>query len=276
MKTFNLLYIGLLLFVCQNNFAQNNPYSSDNSLHRPLNNNVQQGIIPRDWNAHPFNTGFEMNKAAMGGQPSLTKNSINNNLRVSSNNNNDNVTSLPLLNYDASVQNFQTLLTWNTSHTIASNTFTVERKNSNGVWQKIGSVQSGTTTPTGMQYEFTDATPLNGTNFYRIQQNNGGDISYSGIINAEINRGNQGLLFQNYPNPIKETTTIQYQMRNSGPVKIMVYDLDGKQLAILANQNQAQGTYQVEWNGRDFPAGTYIYKIVTGNDYITQKMIKAR
>ncbi|MBK7885644.1 MAG: T9SS type A sorting domain-containing protein [Chitinophagaceae bacterium] len=256
MKAFNL-YIGLLLsfFIHKNNFAQTH-YRSENSLHRPLNNNVnnkhQSVISQQNLNIQPVNIGYEMNKTAMGGKSDLTK-SINNNLNnlaTSGKNsiNNDNVTSLPLLNYEASVQNFQTLLSWNTSHTTTNNTFTVERKTSNGVWYKIGSVQYGTTTPTGMQYEFIDATPVNGNNFYRLKQINNGIPAYSNVIQAKLNRGNvQGLLFQNYPNPFVETTVIQYQMRNTGPVKIVVYDLDGKQLAVLVNQNQAQGTYQVEW-----------------------------
>ena len=75
---------------------------------------------------------------------------------------------------------------------------------------------------------------------------------------------------QNYPNPFNPTTSINFQLPEQADVHIAVYDMMGRQIDTLVDQNMAAGTYSAEWNGRDasgnaVASGVYLYKIVAGN-----------
>ncbi|MBK6506877.1 MAG: T9SS type A sorting domain-containing protein [Ignavibacteria bacterium] len=70
-------------------------------------------------------------------------------------------------------------------------------------------------------------------------------------------------LQQNYPNPFNPKTIINYQLRITNLVKLTVYDVLGHEVAVLVNEKQAPGTYQVEFDGSGLSSGVYFYKIVT-------------
>ena len=88
---------------------------------------------------------------------------------------------------------------------------------------------------------------------------------------AEYNRA------QNYPNPFNASTEIKYTIRNAGWVTIKVYDLLGKTIATLVNENKEAGFYQVNFNaasaGGGLPSGVYFYSIKTGDFFNIKKMI---
>ena len=73
-------------------------------------------------------------------------------------------------------------------------------------------------------------------------------------------------LFQNYPNPFNPTTTIKYDIPKSSLVKIKVYDVTGKLLSELVNQQMEAGSYEINWNGSEYASGIYFYRIET-KDY---------
>lgn len=79
-------------------------------------------------------------------------------------------------------------------------------------------------------------------------------------------------LFQNYPNPFNPTTTISYEIEKSSLVNLTVYDLNGKIVATLVNENQNAGTFTVDFNGKDLASGIYFYKIKAGDFISIQKM----
>lgn len=68
-------------------------------------------------------------------------------------------------------------------------------------------------------------------------------------------------LTQNYPNPFNPSTTISYQLSESGHVTIIVYDTIGKEVAELVNENKIEGRYTVQFNGVNFSSGIYFYSI---------------
>ncbi len=73
-------------------------------------------------------------------------------------------------------------------------------------------------------------------------------------------------LFQNYPNPFREATTIGYEVEQAGPVTITVYDILGRAIRTLVDQHQPRGTYHIAWDGRDaggrtVASGTYFYRL---------------
>jgi hypothetical protein len=83
-------------------------------------------------------------------------------------------------------------------------------------------------------------------------------------------------LFQNYPNPFNPTTTIRYEIPERSFVLIKVYDVLGKEISTLVNEEKLNGNYEVEFNGKGLASGIYYYKITAGNYSQTNKMILLR
>jgi hypothetical protein len=80
-------------------------------------------------------------------------------------------------------------------------------------------------------------------------------------------------LSQNYPNPFNPTTTIQYEIPNSGLVTLKVYDILGREVKTLVNQHKNSGSYEVNFNAGNFSSGVYFYRLQAGNFIQTKKMI---
>jgi photosystem II stability/assembly factor-like uncharacterized protein len=80
-------------------------------------------------------------------------------------------------------------------------------------------------------------------------------------------------LSQNYPNPFNPITKIQYQIPVSGFVKISVFDLLGRELKVLVEENQNAGYYSLEFDGSEFTSGVYFYRLYTDRFTDTKKMI---
>jgi hypothetical protein len=68
-------------------------------------------------------------------------------------------------------------------------------------------------------------------------------------------------LFQNYPNPFNPSTKIGYRLKESGYVKIMVYDIKGALLRVLVNETKQSGFYETEFNAKGLASGIYLYRI---------------
>jgi len=80
-------------------------------------------------------------------------------------------------------------------------------------------------------------------------------------------------LSQNYPNPFNPLTTIGYQVPVTNHVTIKVYDLLGREIKTLVNEEKSNGTYEVEFNANGVSSGIYFYRL-TAEDYSqTKKMI---
>ncbi len=72
-------------------------------------------------------------------------------------------------------------------------------------------------------------------------------------------------LSQNYPNPFNPSTTIAYTLPKKSHVKISIYDLSGRLVEKLVNDEKHSGAHKVIWNAKNYTSGIYIYKIETGN-----------
>jgi len=87
-------------------------------------------------------------------------------------------------------------------------------------------------------------------------------------------------LHQNYPNPFNPKTIINYQLsiptdrdKLFNSVRLIVYDVKGKEVAILVNEKQHPGNYSIEFDGTNFPSGIYFYELKTENYSETKRMI---
>jgi hypothetical protein len=81
------------------------------------------------------------------------------------------------------------------------------------------------------------------------------------------------MLYQNYPNPFNPTTNIRFEIQRSSLVKLIVYDILGKEVTTLVNENLNAGSYQINWDGTGFPSGVYFYKLITDEYINVKKMV---
>ncbi|RPI17436.1 MAG: T9SS C-terminal target domain-containing protein, partial [Ignavibacteriae bacterium] len=116
--------------------------------------------------------------------------------------------------------------------------------------------------------------PLSG-----IHTTSGGDpIWYTGKEQINSSIPNQYKLYQNFPNPFNPTTKIKFDVPTEvkgqkSEVRLVIYDILGKEIAVLVNELSNPGTYEIEWNAANYPSGIYYYKITAGDYSETKKMI---
>ncbi|HEY3249708.1 MAG TPA: SBBP repeat-containing protein [Ignavibacteria bacterium] len=94
------------------------------------------------------------------------------------------------------------------------------------------------------------------------------------LINSSV-IPNSFNLYQNYPNPFNPSTKIKFDIpaNSSGKVSLRVYDLIGREVSTLLDQDIQPGTHEVEFDGSNFSSGIYFYKLVSDNYVETRKMI---
>ena len=94
-------------------------------------------------------------------------------------------------------------------------------------------------------------------------------------VNVENNRLQPAdfALYQNYPNPFNPSTNFKFRIADFGFVSLKVYDLLGRDVATLVNEEKPAGEYEVEFNAADIATGIYLYKLETLNFTATKKML---
>lgn len=80
-------------------------------------------------------------------------------------------------------------------------------------------------------------------------------------------------LGQNYPNPFNPVTTIEFSISVTGFVKLEIYDITGRSVAIPVNSIFKPGTYKLSWNAEFLSSGVYFYRLSSGSSNIIKKMI---
>ena len=80
-------------------------------------------------------------------------------------------------------------------------------------------------------------------------------------------------LFNNYPNPFNPSTTIKYQLKKSGSIKLLLYNSIGQIVATLVNENKEAGIYTINYDASNISSGIYFYRIVTKEFVKTKRMI---
>lgn len=100
-------------------------------------------------------------------------------------------------------------------------------------------------------------------------------ISEIAPVLSDNNDGNPVRFFiqQNYPNPFNPSTVISYQLPVNSTVSLKIYDLLGREIATLVNEEQSAGWKEVEWNASAFSSGFYFYKLQARNFVDIKKMM---
>jgi len=92
-------------------------------------------------------------------------------------------------------------------------------------------------------------------------------------VESEIAQPRAFVLSQNYPNPFNPTTVISYQLPVISNVDLRVFDLLGREVAVLVNEEKPPGSYTVTWNAGGMASGVYLYKIQAERFIETKKLL---
>ncbi len=131
--------------------------------------------------------------------------------------------------------------------------------------------------PAGQIYNLIHVNFLNANTGYTcgskgviLKTTNGGVFGITPISNEVPSKFS---LSQNYPNPFNPRTVIKFQVASSSSIKIIVFDILGREVQTLVNEQLKPGTYEVDFVGSNFASGIYFYKLEAGEYVETRKMV---
>lgn len=100
-----------------------------------------------------------------------------------------------------------------------------------------------------------------------------GSSNNSTIVNGYNTLPSQYILEQNYPNPFNPSTIINYAIPKSGLVTINVYDVLGRKVESLVNEDKLPGNYKITFNSGKLSSGVYFYQLESGDFISIKKML---
>jgi len=166
-------------------------------------------------------------------------------------------------------------LNWTTATETNNAGFDIERSSVNESWSRVGNVVGIGTTTTSHSYSYTDRNIATGNYSYRLKQIDfNGNFEYFNL-SSEVNVGipTRFDLSQNYPNPFNPSTSINFDLPVDGKVNIKLFDMSGKEVAVLVNEVKTAGYYSFNFNASNLSSGVYFYSISANNFTATKKMI---
>ncbi len=99
------------------------------------------------------------------------------------------------------------------------------------------------------------------------------DIGTVTNVGVEDETPHSFVLGQNYPNPFNPVTTIEFSVPQSARVTLELFDMLGRSVRMLVDENRPAGTYTVRLNGDDLSSGVYLYRLTAGDRTVTRKML---
>ncbi len=68
-----------------------------------------------------------------------------------------------------------------------------------------------------------------------------------------------------FPNPFNPSTTVHFEMQRAAQVRLSVYDIQGREVALLLNEQLSAGNHEVSWNGSSYSTGLYLIELVSSS-----------
>lgn len=116
----------------------------------------------------------------------------------------------------------------------------------------------------------------NGTGNFVIQEPTFGKNNESGSSREEGIITGITSLNQNYPNPLQNSTTIDFSLSEPGYVTLEIYNSMGEKVSAISNGYYSNGNYQYNWNAENFPEGVYLISLKVDKTLYTKSMIVVR
>jgi hypothetical protein len=185
-----------------------------------------------------------------------------------------------LTTFEAIAGNEQVTLCWRTESELDNSHFVLyKRKAGEEVFGKLAEIPGHGTTTEPHDYEYVDRFVRNGLTYeYQIS-----DVDLTGreTVHEQIALATPSAaivptefaLHAPYPNPFNPTTTIRYDVKETGLVSVRVFDLLGREVATLVHDIVPPGSYSVDWDATHLPSGFYLCQMETGEFMQVRKLV---
>ncbi len=187
----------------------------------------------------------------------------------------------PVEALEASVQQGIVTLTWETKNRRASE-FQVERSSDGQRFETVGTVdaseQVGETVDGGVRFAYTDLPPEDRVLYYRVRQITPDEPErVSGAFKLGLGAdGANALIVGNSPNPFRGSTTITYELAQSAPVRLSVWDVAGTRVATLVDETLPPGRHEYRFTADGLPSGVYFVRLETPGGSAAHKLTLTR
>jgi hypothetical protein len=178
-------------------------------------------------------------------------------------------TPVELSSFSYSFLNNSVRFAWSTASELNNSGFEIYRNNI-----FISFIKGNGTYLGNRNYTFIDDMPLTGKNNYKLYQLDlSGEKKLIESVDVDFNQSISFQLNQNYPNPFNPGTKIDFSIPVLANVTLKIYDILGKEILTLINENKPRGNYTVEFNAANLPTGVYLYRLAAGKYSQLKKMI---
>lgn len=181
-----------------------------------------------------------------------------------------------LISFNATVSGNSVNLKWETASETNNKGFEVQRSTSPGSWFTIAFLKGAGTTIEKTSYNFTDNNPVNGKIRYRLKQTDfDGTVRIIAPVEVDFAGVTEYSLSQNYPNPFNPETKINFSLKQGGNVSLKLYNLLGKEIATLINENMDAGkhSFRLDAAALGLASGTYFYELKSGSFSKMMKLV---
>jgi len=181
----------------------------------------------------------------------------------------DNALPIQLATFKAvAIGNKEVSLNWTTASETNNYGFYVQRNGAD-----ITFIPGNGTTLQQHTYSYTD-NPAPGQYQYRLRQVDlDGTSSFSEKISVGVSAPQKFALAKNYPNPFNPSTRITFSITKEGPVSLQIYDILGREVATLVNENRKAGQYTEQFNGNQTASGVYMYVLKSAEGQLVGRMM---
>ena len=175
--------------------------------------------------------------------------------------------------FTASASGETVTLDWATASETNNAGFDIERSTDGATFEKIGYRAGAGTTAEAQSYRFVDRDmPFVGELFYRLRQVDvDGTDEYSEPLRVQI-RAEELTFLPSAPNPFQTATRLRYVLPTTESVRLDVYDLLGRRVSTLVDQQQTSGPHEVMLDGSRLAPGVYFVRLAAGDRRTTQKV----
>ena len=184
-----------------------------------------------------------------------------------------------LNNFTADVKQGKVYLSWETATELNNLGFFIERRSiysaeNETEWVEIGFKEGRGNSTERNLYRFEDYPNYDGTYHYRLRQvDYDGTFEYSNEVEVNIFSVKSFALSQNYPNPFNPSTTISFQLPEASFISLKVFDALGTEVETIAEGKYPAGVHEVIFNAEKLSSGLYLYRIISGANELTRKMM---
>ena len=129
-------------------------------------------------------------------------------------------------------------------------------------------LQQGTVAVDSNSFDIT-LSPLSVT---AVMLPEGTDEQPSAVLQKEA----AGTAFTVYPNPVRSDATISYDLKEAGNVRVVIYDIHGKETGVLSDKFEQPGNHTLSFSRKDLASGTYFIRLETAGQVLHKKIIVMR